>query len=522
MALIQGLPSFQHRLLMIRFVVATLVTHIARCIPPSIFGSGADRHMDAIRVGLRDILSYQGTYDMYFPAAELNDDHQLFTSLHIGGLGITDIVTHAPSIFLAATRETASALLAAIGPRYEKIFWAWLDCDTPATADLRRARDALSKLGDAAPAANPPLASIQPKVPFRQLQHAYSAALEKHRASTTLKTLRARTSTTTSGSEACIAASSQLIRAMAVCEPAAMAYINALPRERRFRADNELFTLMLRRSLGMSLIPNGAGTALQCRKCSFRRRSVPLTSQHLAVCHREDVSRHNAVRDIFMEMFRGIRVSTEVEPRTQNGSKRWDLAVTNLARDGCQRFYDFMVTDPTQAAYCRSNNPYPGGHLDPLYDDAVKLKLATYADDLKSLRLNPRASFTVMPFSSFGGASDSVLRVLNIVHTEAADLRCQASTWLTGSSYTSYFLTACSFVINYYTCISIRQSVSEALKLHRTTSTALAIPPTSLLMTAAAATPSSPPPALPPQSTLIAPLSQDTPTGITNCSTLCF
>ena len=471
-------------------------------------------------MGLRDILTYQGTYDMLFPAAVQNDDHQFFTSLHIGGLGITDIVNHAPSIFLAATRETASALLTAIGPRYEKIFWAWLDCDSPATADLRRARDALLKLGDAAPAANPPLAFIQPKVPFRQLQHAYSAALEKHRASSTLKRLRASTSATTSGSEACIAASSQLIRAMAVCEPGAMAYVNALPRERRFRADNEVYTLMLRRSLGMSLIPTGAGTALQCSKCSFRRRCVPLTSQHLAVCHREDISRHNAVRDIVTEMFRGIRVSTEVEPRTQNGSKRWDLAVTNLARDGCRRFYDFMVTDPTQAAYCRSNNPYPGGHLEPLYDDAVKLKLATYADDLKSLRLNPRASFTVMPFSSFGGASDSVLRVLNIVHTEAADLRCPASTWLTGSSYTSYFLTACYFAINYYTCVSIQRSIREALKLHRSTTTTSATPSSSLLVAAASATPSSPslaPPLLPMPS---APLSQDTTSGITNCPTL--
>jgi hypothetical protein len=301
-----------------------------------------------------------------------------------------------------------------------------------------------------------------------------------------------------------------------------MAYVNALPRERRFRADNEVYTLMLRRSLGMSLIPTGAGTALQCGKCSVRRRCVPLTSQHLAVCHREDISRHNAVRDIVTEMFRGIRVSTEVEPRTQNGSKRWDLAVNNLAGDGCRRFYDFMVTDPTQAAYCRSNNPYPGGHLDPLYDDAVKLKLATYADDLKSLRLNPRASFTVMPFSSFGGASDSVLRVLNIVHTEAADLRCPASTWLTGSSYTSYFLTACSFAINYYTCVSIQQSIREALKLHRSTTTTSATPSSSLLVAAASATPFSPSLAPPLLSMLSAPLSQDTASGITNCSTLCY
>ena len=521
-ALIQGLPSYQHRLLMVRFVVATLVTHIARCVPPSIFSTGADRHMEAIRMGLRDILSHQGAYDMHFPAAERADDHQLFTSLHTGGLGITDIATHAPSIFLAATRETASALLAAVGPRYEKIFWAWLDCDIPATTDLRRARGELMKLGDAAPVANPPLPEIQPKVPFRQLQHAYSAALEKHRVTLFLKSLRAATSATASGSEACVSAAAQLIRAMAVCEPAAMAYVNVLPRERRFRADNELYTLMLRRSLGMSLIPNGAGTALQCRKCSFRKRCVPLTSQHLAVCHREDISRHNAVRDIFMEMFRGIRVSTEIEPRTQNGSKRWDLAVTNLARDGCQRYYDFMVTDPTQIAYCRSNNPYPGGHLDPLYDDAVKLKLATYAEDLKSLRLNPRTSFTVLPFSSYGGASDSVLRVLNIVHTEAADLRCQASTWLTGSSYTAYFLAACSFAINHYTCISIRQSVGEALKLHRTSTAPPATVAPTLLAAAAAALPASFSSALPLPAVRAATLSQDTPTGITNCSTLCY
>ncbi len=75
-----------------------------------------------------------------------------------------------------------------------------------------------------------------------------------------------------------------------------------------------------------------------------------LTNQHLAECHREDTSRHNAVRDIFAEMFRGLFIATEVEARTQDGSKRWDLAVTNLARDGYQRFYDIMVTDPRNTA----------------------------------------------------------------------------------------------------------------------------------------------------------------------------
>jgi hypothetical protein len=102
---------------------------------------------------------------MNFPASAGRDDHQLFSSLHTGGLGITDIGMHAPSIFLAATRKTTSALLAAVGPRYAKIFWEWLDCDTPATADLRRAQGELLKLGDAAPSANPPLPDIQPKIP---------------------------------------------------------------------------------------------------------------------------------------------------------------------------------------------------------------------------------------------------------------------------------------------------------------------------------------------------------------------
>jgi hypothetical protein len=261
--------------------------------------------------------------------------------------------------------------------------------------------------------------------------------------------------------------SSQLIRALAVCEPGAMAYINVATHERQYRATNELFTLMLRRSLGLSLIPLEAGRLLNCTKCSARGHIVALSSQHLSICQRETTRRHNAVRDTLGAMFRGLRFSTELEPRTPSGLNRWDICVSNLTSDGVKRFYDLTIVDPLKSSFSQAADPFPNGDMGPLHDLAIRDKLAHYETDLNLLRAFPATSFTVLPFSSFGGMSDPVLRTLDISRTLARDYMCPMATWTTGSVYTSYFSAACSFFINYYTAICVSESVQSASRSRR-------------------------------------------------------
>ena len=301
----------------------------------------------------------------------------------------------------------------------------------------------------------------------KHLQYVYTAALEQQAATERLNTYRAAASSPSQGPQQQSENSSQLIRALAVCEPGAMAYINVATHERQYRAPNELFTLMLRRSLGMSLIPLEAGLLLNCTRCSARGFMVALTTQHLSTCQRETTRRHNAVRDTLHAMFKGLRFTTELEPHTPSGLNRWDICVANLTSDGVKRFYDLTIVDPLKSIFSQAADPFPNGHMDPLHDMAIKAKLAHYETDLKLLRAFPTSSFTVLPFSSFGGISDPVTRILDITRTIAGDYMCPKATWTTGSVYTSYFAAACSFFINYYTAIGVSESVQSARRSRR-------------------------------------------------------
>jgi hypothetical protein len=301
----------------------------------------------------------------------------------------------------------------------------------------------------------------------RHLQYEYTTALEQKRATNRLQAYRATASATSTSQQQRAENLVQSIRAQAVCESGAMAYINVATHERQYRAPNELFTLMLRRSLGMSLIPLEAGSLLNCSRCAVRGHTSALTFQHLSICQRETTRRHNSVRDTLHAMFRGLRFTTELEPRTPSGLNRWDIAVSNLTGDGVKRFYDLTIVDPLKSHFLQATDPFPNGDMGPLHDLAIRDKLTHYEVDLKLLHAFPATSFTALPFSSFGGMSDPVLRLLDVTRTIARDYMCPKATWTTGSVYTSYFAASCSFFINYHTAISIRDSVQLALRSRR-------------------------------------------------------
>ncbi len=79
----------------------------------------------------------------------------------------------------------------------------------------------------------------------------------------------------------------------------------------------------------------------------------------------------------------------------------------------------------------------------------------------------PATSFTALPFSSFGGMSDPVLRLVDITRTIARNYMCPKATWTSGSVYTSYFAAACSFLINFYTAIGVTEFVQSASRSRR-------------------------------------------------------
>ena len=67
----------------------------------------------------------------------------------------------------------------------------------------------------------------------------------------------------------------------------------------------------------------------------------------------------------------------------------------------------------------KKHNPFPKGSLEPPHEEAIGDKLTRYDDDLRKLRAFPRARFTTMPFTSFKGMSEPVIRVLDIVQSQA-------------------------------------------------------------------------------------------------------
>ena len=321
------------------------------------------------------------------------------------------------------------------------------------------------RLGSDLPGAKVALDSF-PKTPVRdQLQHEYSLALDQRDYEDRMKRVREAANKAQPGSANGIELNGQLIRALATSEQGAMAFLNMPCHERQYKVPNAIFTLMLRRTQGLSLLTLDTSKSLMCAKCSAIGRPVLLSPNHLETCHKETTSRHNAVRDIFFSMFRGLGLTARLEPHTPVDGNRWDLAVNNMAHDGIKRYYDFTIVVPFKAAFSRKHNPFPESSLEPLHDDAIKEKLTRYNEDLCKLRAFPLTSFTAMPFSSFGGMSDPVIRVLDVVQSQAKKFRSPNSTWATDSTYTAYFAAACSFAINAYTCYSISHTISEAISL---------------------------------------------------------
>jgi hypothetical protein len=107
-----------------------------------------------------------------------------------------------------------------------------------------------------------------------------------------------------------------------------------------------MFTLMLRRVLGMSVLPRGTPDMI-CSYCDST--STSLSSAHALTCHLEDTRRHNAVRDSFHRMLAGIGANWAKEPLTGIERKRWDTVSYGLLLDGVARYHDYTVVDPASA-----------------------------------------------------------------------------------------------------------------------------------------------------------------------------
>ena len=105
---ISELPSYQHRLALVRYVVSAWVTHIARSVPPSQCQSAIAGHMEAVRQGVFAILTHDGRYDLTFPEAN-KEGWQVFSSTSTGGVGIRGHNNHTILTFLAAYRERQQA-----------------------------------------------------------------------------------------------------------------------------------------------------------------------------------------------------------------------------------------------------------------------------------------------------------------------------------------------------------------------------------------------------------------------------
>ena len=455
---IDMLQYYQSRLLMLRFVVASKITHIARTVPPSVFSDFAAEFNLVVSNSLSKIITHCNTFDSRYPDLDPGGS-QIYAPLHAGGLGLSNISDNAPFAFLAAFREHSYALSKLLGKKYTHILSRWTTLNLPAVADLTAAKSELGRFLPAGPGVTSELCHLPPSPYPAHLQHIYTTALDSDRRARLDGRFRDAALAPTTDHNLFEENNRQYIRRLAVQEPGAMSFLNITTLARMNRADNHSFSLMLRRVLGMSVLPRGTPDMM----CPYCDKTI-LSSAHALTCHLEDTRRHNAVRDSFHRMMAGIGANWTKEPPTGVDSKRWDTVSHGLLLDGVARYYDYTVVDPASAEWCRRFNPFPKGSLEPRYQEAKEAKLKHYRQDIDRLRAtDPTATFHVLPFSSYGGIGQAPLKVIQLIGSIAKEKRHPSSTWLTSTSYASYFMAACSFQIHLFTAKSIRRSPADAL-----------------------------------------------------------
>ena len=253
-----------------------------------------------------------------------------------------------------------------------------------------------------------------------------------------------------------------IIRLNATSQKGANAYIAVVPYNKQLSLPSDLFTLALRRTLGLQLLPSDVPQDLPCPACG----DANLTDAHIQLCSSQNAqttSRHNSICRFIIRVLHHLRRTAQAEEPTDQGKRRWDITTDPIVPHPTARLYlDVSVTSPVQNKYLHSNNT---NHLLPLAaaNDKVSEKLHKYAVDISHKAAG--SIFTPLVLDSFGASHQHVRDFILSISQFADDLSFSNDTLHVRSEFINQFAQTLSVLIHHSTAVTIRSSITRIRRL---------------------------------------------------------
>jgi len=407
LAAIQKIPSIQLQYHLVRFCICTRLHHLARTVPPQHLQQAANIHSKAIQtfvhevlVNPNDVLPLAQITQAQFQAAVA----QFTLPVCCSGLGLADISQILPLVFLAAFRESFSALCARFSetsaPRaFSQVLSQLFNGNSPLKQHLQDAFETLKTFSTQRHSFDTPaLDSIIPETEAVKLQHKYSKAFYIKQQFRLLKIHQDNDASVDPDTK--LNARINLLRLRSISNPGALAFLHAIPSVHPLSMRNDRFAVALRRVLGLPILPPSF-TQFQCI-CG-----APVTDHHLVTCSRNYFvsHRHNRLRDLFITMLHFAKVSAIPEPLTNDGQTHYDIVAHYPAKDETV-LYDVSVTSVYCVNYLQSANAPLNGQA---ITDKISEKHNKYGHLVQFYNSSTSTTtFTPLVFDNFGHASHSV------------------------------------------------------------------------------------------------------------------
>ena len=386
------LNSRQQQLLLLRLCVHPRLDHLLRTVSRDSLMPAITKHQEAVQHFLINILST--SYDLpmhHIPTETLT---QISLPLSMGGLGIRDTAALAQPIHLASFQESVGLLHTRLPTQFPQVYQTFLHGNSTLMQVVTHELDRMVVLDPKL--STPGLQGCTSQT--QMLQQHYTALVNKNKLNSLLQHYQLL-STGATDQRTKHAIRYHTIRLNAVTQQGANAYIAAIPINKQLSMPSDLFTLALRRTLGLPLLPSCIPHDIQCPSCGHS----DLTEAHIQMCAIDNglaQHRHNAIVLFTANLLRHLRRNAQLEEHTGQGKRRWDITTEPITPHATAKWLlDFTIISPVQKTYLESTNP---DLILPLRacEDRAQSKKHKYLIDMLT---QPQGStFTPLVIDSFG------------------------------------------------------------------------------------------------------------------------
>lgn len=428
---VRNLPSLHEQYVLLRFSLMHTLTHLWRTTPQQAGSGGPAQEMDLF---IREIERMINVANIPKDAVE-----QILLPLRMGGLGFDLGPHHAGAAFYAnfldcVVRNNVSC---------EEVH-AFIQSDVPSARVLRAFEQILTSIS---PTATPLQCYLQArKIDTQDLQSRVAEQLAKVRLYSLLPLqdllLQEKKEMREKEME-------RYRRLTSLGKSDSLACLSAVPFTKQLYLQDEDFSVMLKRILGLPLIPASLAQAQTC-VCNQK-----LTSEHVQVCLKtyKVNQRHNALRDFLAWMAQQARFQVSVEYGTGTG-QRYDLMVTD--GDQYQQYLDVTVVHPCQQELLKPKN---------LGADApVLLANQRKAQQYKSIMqtLPSGTEITPMVFESFGAPSEAVRNFIRRCSERLQNRPPRGAPWTT-RTFSAYCLQVMSAITHKISAKVVNTTIQAVL-----------------------------------------------------------